>query len=125
IDFTKIAKTEQPQNEPNQSEVGHAKGNTVDEAIFNLYHTVDQRVYWGHLTYMILSEELLNNGKLDSVIDTFIRYRETRYQIWVYATSEPIEELLLVTPVNNKAISLSKLADPRNSYKQESYIKPI
>ncbi|MFS0689310.1 Ger(x)C family spore germination protein [Sporosarcina sp. 179-K 8C2 HS] len=124
INFANTAKSEQPTNtETTQVEVGHASGKSLDEAVSKLYHTVDQKVFWGHLSYLVFSEEAMKEVKLSPVIDLFIRYRETRYQIWVYATKDPVEEVLLLRPVINKAITLSKLGDPRNSYEQESFIK--
>ncbi|MGN7388909.1 Ger(x)C family spore germination protein [Sporosarcina sp. SAFN-015] len=125
INFANTAKSEQPtNNETIQAEVGHATGKTIDEAISQLYLTVDQKVFWGHLSYLVFSEGALKEVKLSPVIDLFIRYRETRYQIWVYATKDPVEEILLLRPVINKAITLSKLGDPENSFEQESFIKP-
>lgn len=125
INFANTAKSEQPTNNDTiQAEVGHASGRTLDEAVSQLYLTVDQKVFWGHLSYLVFSEEALKETKLSPVIDLFIRYRETRYQIWIYATNDPVEEILLLRPVINKAITLSKLGDPINSYKQESFIKP-
>ncbi|MBK3497157.1 Ger(x)C family spore germination protein [Viridibacillus sp. YIM B01967] len=125
IDFSTTANTEQAPNNEVQAEVGHATGDTMDEAIFELYHTMDQKAFWGFLSYIIFSEEALKNANVNPVIDTLTRYRETRYQIWVYGTKEPIEDLLLITPIINKAIMLSQLGDPKNSYVQESFIKPV
>lgn len=125
IDFTNVAKSDQPTTDKPQAEVGFATGDTVDEAIFQLYHSIDETVYWGHMNYLIVSEETLKNVALSPVIDLFIRYRETRYQIWVYTTKDPVQEVLLVQPVLNKALTLSKLGDPENSFEQESFIKPI
>lgn len=125
INFSNTAKSDQPTNEEAiQAEVGKATGRSLDEAVFQLYHSVDQKVFWGHLSYLVLSEEALKELKLNQVLDIFIRYRETRYQIWLYATKDPVEEVLLIRPVVNKAIVLSKLGDPENSFKQESFIKP-
>lgn len=125
INFANTAKSDQPTNpETTQAEVGHASGRSLDEAVSLLYNTVDQKVFWGHLSYFVFSEEALKEEKLNPIIDLFIRYRETRYQIWLYATKDPVEEVLLVRPVINKAITLSKLGDPQNSFEQESFIKP-
>lgn len=79
----------------------------------------------GFFSYVILSEEVLKNGRSNQIIDAFIRYRETRYQIWVYGTKDPVNDILLTTPNINKSIILSKLGNPENSYEQESFIKPI
>ncbi|MCG7337017.1 Ger(x)C family spore germination protein [Sporosarcina sp. ACRSM] len=125
IDFSNTAKSDQPVTKAIQSEVGFATGETMDEAFFELYHSIDQRVFWGHFSYLVLSEEAMKNGRVNSIVDSFIRYRETRYQIWVYSTKDPVKDVLLVTPIINKAITLSKLGDPRNSFKQESFIEPL
>jgi len=126
IDFTNIAKSEQPNNpDAQQAEIGHAKGKTIEESLFDLYHSIDQKAFWGHITYIVLSEEVMKSNKVNQVIDFLTRFRETRYQIWVYGTKEPLDDLLVVTPINNKALTLSKLGDPLNSFKQESFVRPI
>ncbi|WP_339254444.1 Ger(x)C family spore germination protein [Sporosarcina sp. FSL W8-0480] len=125
ISFNNVAKSEQPISDQPQAEVGYAKGKTMDEAIYQLYHTVDQKIYWGHFSYIVVSENVMKNEKLSPIIDSFIRYEDIRYQIWVYATKDPVEEVLLVRPVLNKAITLSKLGDPKNAFKQESFIPPM
>lgn len=125
INFKNVAKSDQPSADPNQSEVGYASGKTIDEAIFKLYNSADKKIFWGHLTYIILSEKALKNGAMNSVIDTLIRYRETRYQVWLYSTDDPVEDVLLTIPIINTAITLSKLGDPMNSYEQESLVEPV
>lgn len=124
IDFANTARMEQPTTNQPQAEVGYASGETIDDAINNVYHTVDQKVFWGHFSYLVLSEEILKQNKIGPIIDSFIRYRETRYQVWVYTSKDPVQELLLVRPVINKALTLSKLGDPENSFEQESFIYP-
>lgn len=125
INFANVAKSEQPNTAAVQAEVGVAKGDTLQEAFNNLYLSIDERVYWGHLMYLIFSEELLKNEDVNAAIDTFSRYRETRYQTWIYFTDDSVKEVLLATPIINKSLTLSKLADPKNSYSQESFVEPI
>lgn len=125
IDFAKVAKSEQPAAGAIQAEVGSATGRTLEEALFKLYRSMDERVYWGHLTYLVYSEDLLKNVEINTAIDIFNRYRDTRYQTWVYFTKEPVKDILLTTPILNKGITLSKLGDPKNSYSQESFVEPI
>lgn len=125
IDFANVAKSEQPNTAVVQADVGVAKGDTLDEAFFDLYHSIDERVYWGHLMYVIFSEEVLKNEDFNVAIDIISRYRETRYQTWVYFTDDSVKEVLLATPIINKSLTLSKLADPKNSYSQESFVEPI
>lgn len=125
IDFANTARMEQPTSDQPQAEVGYASGETIDDAINTIYHSVDQKVFWGHFSYLIVSEEVLKQNKMAPIIDSFIRYRETRYQIWVYTTKDPVQDVLLVRPVINKALTLSKLGDPENSFEQESFIYPV
>ncbi|WP_318616298.1 Ger(x)C family spore germination protein [Sporosarcina sp. YIM B06819] len=125
INFKNVAKSDQISSESDQSEVGYASGRTVDEAIFKLYNSADEKIFWGHLTYIIFSEEALKNDAMKGVIDTLIRYRETRYQVWLYSTDDPVKDVLLTVPIINKAIPLSKLGDPMNSYQQGSLVEPV
>ena len=125
IDFVNVAKTEQPTPDATQSEVGSAKGETVYEAILNLYNSLDMRLFWGHLTFLVFTEEALKEGRADPVFSMLTHYRETRYQIWVYATDESLKDILLNAPVLNKSITLSKMANPLSSYGQKSYLEPI
>lgn len=108
-----------------QAEVGYAKGDSMDDAIFELYHSMDQKVYWGHFSYLVVSETVMKSTEMIQVIDLFTRYREFRYQTWVYTTKNPVHDVLLVRPVLNKAVTLSKLGDPENTFKQESFIQPV
>lgn len=125
VAFTNIAKSEQPNPDATQTEVGVAKGRTFDEAFFNLYQTMDERVFLGHLKYVIFSENIAKENKVETIVDSFIRYRELRYTTWAYMTSSPLDEILLITPIINKSITLSKLSDPLSSYNQSSRIEPI
>ena len=125
IDFTNIAKSDQPNPEASQAEVGVARGRTFDEVFFNLYKSMDERLFLGQLEYVIFSEEAVKQHKGKAIVNSFIRYRELRYTTWTYITDAPLEEVMLTTPIINKAITLSKVADPTNSLKQSSLIQPI
>lgn len=125
IDFLNVAKSEQPNPSAQQVAVGTAKGKTVYEAFFNLYHFLDMKLFWGHLTYVIFSNNIVEQGRGNTVVNSLNRYRETRYQIWIYMTDEKIADVLQVSPVLNKSMTASKLADPMNSFKQESYYDPL
>lgn len=125
IDFLNVAKSEQPNPSAQQVAVGQAKGDTVYEAFLNLYHSLDMKLFWGHLTYVIFSKDIVEEGRANTVVNALNRYRETRYQIWVYITDEKITDILQVTPVLNKSMTAGKLANPINSFEQESFFNPI
>ncbi|WP_203248644.1 Ger(x)C family spore germination protein [Sporosarcina beigongshangi] len=125
INFSSVAKSEQPGSESEPVEVGKASGKTVDEAVFNLYRSLDQKLFWGHLTFVVYSEEAMKKGRMNTVIDLLSRYRETRYRIWFYSTEDSVKDVLLIVPIINTSLALSRLGDPRNSYTQESFVEPV
>jgi len=56
LNLDAVAKSEQPNPDVIPSEVGFAKGRTVEEAIYKLYRSSDQQIFWGHMRYLIFSE---------------------------------------------------------------------
>ncbi|WP_407408654.1 Ger(x)C family spore germination protein [Peribacillus sp.] len=127
INLQGLAKTEaggDPSSQ-NASDVGTGTGDTLEEAIFDLYHTSDRRIYWGHLSFVIFSDEALNAGGFKKTVDFLDRYRETRYRIYFYMTKESVKEAMLVAPIENISLAFSKLSDPEGNYKQSSFIPPI
>jgi len=125
INFAGVAKSEMPSPESTPAEIGHAKGDTMEEAIYNIYRSVDQEVFWGHMAYTIFTEEVLKSEHAISVIDSFLRFRETRYQIFAHCTEDSLEEILLITPLVNKPLTSSKLSSPLNTKALETFIEPV
>ncbi len=77
------------------------------------------------MRYLIFSVRAMENERSIPVIDTFIRFRDTRYQIWIYSTENSINDVLLATPILKNSLASSKLSNPINPTKQESFIEPI
>lgn len=125
INFSTVAKSEAPPPKAPPSEIGFATGKTMEEAFFKLYRSIDQKIFWGHMTFVLFSEEALKNAHSIPVIDSFLRHRETRYQILTYITKEPIKDVLLVTPMLNKALTASKLSNPLRTEEIETYVEPV
>ncbi|KPN97125.1 Ger(x)C family spore germination protein [Lysinibacillus sp. ZYM-1] len=124
INFADVAKSVQPSSNAAPADVGRAKGKTVEEAIYKLYRSSDQEIFWGHMRYLIFSERAMENERAIPVIDTFIRFRDTRYQIWIYCTTNPVNEVLLVSPILKNSLSSSKLSNPINPTEQETFVEP-
>jgi len=125
INFANVAKSEYPNPQTVPAEVGQSKGKTMEEALFKLFQSIDQKVFWGHMTFIIFSEEAMKNKNALSIIDTVLRYRETRYQIWTYCTQDSIKDILLLTPILNKSLISSKLSTPLDTDDQETFVEPI
>lgn len=105
--------------------VGRGSGKTLNEAIFSVYHSSQRLNFWGHLSFYVFTEEALKKGGLKATVDLFDRYRETRYNTWIYGTKEPLFELLTALPPLEMSTALSRLADPEPTYKQASFIHPV
>lgn len=105
--------------------VGIGKGETLLDAIFDLYHTTDRRIFWGHLSYVVFSKAAVNHGEIRFATDFFDRYREMRYNMFYYITDDSIEDTILSQPVENTSLAFLKLSDPMDNYEQSSNIKPI
>lgn len=125
INFINVAKSEQPTSDEIQSVVNSETGKTVDDAIFKLYNSIDEKVYWGHLTFIVFTEEALKNNVLNPSLNLFTRYIDTRYNVWIYSTNSSLTDFLLIPTLLRRSITLTKMADPLNSYEQNSYIEPI
>ncbi|MFB5282485.1 Ger(x)C family spore germination protein [Peribacillus sp. Hz7] len=108
-----------------KADVGRAEGHTFEEAIFSLYHTSDRRMYLGHLSFVVFSEQAIKAGMLEHIADFLDRYRETRYRMYFFATKDSIKDIMLVSPIENISLAFSKLSDPHDNYRQSSFIPPI
>ncbi|BAU29693.1 Ger(x)C family germination protein [Aneurinibacillus soli] len=131
INVGKLAKSESGGGgEPAQVEIGHASGESIDQAIFNLYKSTQRRVFWGHLSFVVMTEAALKQG-INPVIDLMDRYRETRYRIWMFGTkgsgkhTSSLRDILLSLPMIEFSTALNKVSEPYNNYNQSSFIRPI
>lgn len=106
--------------------VGRGDGKTINDAVFDVYRSMSRRIYWGHLAYIIFSENALKkDGAIVGTLEVISRYHETRYNTWIYGTKEPLFDLLKTLPQLEMSVALSRLTDPKATYRQNSLINPI
>jgi spore germination protein KC len=111
-----------------QAIVGKVRGETVMDAIFNLYEAAQRKIFWGHLSSVIFSERFLKEKGIEGiqeVIEMIDRNRETRYTIWVLGTTSKLQDLLTTFPTLNLSPIFTKLGDPIENYRQSSLVMPI
>lgn len=125
ISFGNVAKSEQVNQDLTQAVIGYATGENLYDVFFELYQSLDETLYWGHFTFLVLSEESLNDHRINAIFDIFTRFSDTRYTSWVYVTDENIKDILLTVPALERGVTLTKLADPLNRHKQSSVVEPI
>lgn len=124
LDFSNVAKTEggRPDKQP-PIWIGKAEGITVTTALNNLYQDGQQRLYWGHVSTLLLSDRILDKG-VEKSIDFINRYREIRYNILLFVTRESIEDLFRAKSFFTLSPLSTLLHEPTENYRQRSYVQP-
>ncbi|MBP3038821.1 Ger(x)C family spore germination protein [Bacillaceae bacterium Marseille-Q3522] len=126
INLSLLAKAESTKGSQDiTSEIGHATGDSIQEAVFQMYKSTQRRIFWGHLTYIIFSEDTLKVGGMQPVLDFLDRYTEAHYNVWLYATQASILEVLNSIPSLGMSTDLSRLSDPISTHNQYSIIRPL
>ncbi|TVY10143.1 Ger(x)C family spore germination protein [Paenibacillus cremeus] len=125
LDFSSVAKQEGGKaGQPPSVWAGTAEGDTISNAFNKLYETSQQRMFWGHVSSVVFTEDALKLG-LYPFLDSLSRVGETRYKPWVYGTKEPIDKIFTVLPFFNLSPIASILHNPIDVYKQFSFIRPL
>ncbi|WP_084423394.1 Ger(x)C family spore germination protein [Cohnella thermotolerans] len=126
LDFSNVAKQSgSVRTTPGTVWVGKGRGRTLQNAMTDLYSTSQEQIFWGHTTAVIYHERLLKANRLQEALDLTNRYRELRYTKWVYATNRPLEDILSVTPFFKQSPLESILHQPKEIYRQRSYLTPL
>jgi len=126
LNFANVAKLES--GEPGKNVpvwIGKGQGATMFEAITDLYASSQLRLYWGHVSAVVITEGILAHNKLREVTDTLNRYREIRYNIQIFGTKEPLDSILSVKSLLNFSPLETLLARPDKYYTQRPYVAPI
>lgn len=102
--------------------VGLGRGETIAKAIHNLYGHTQRRLYWGHTSALIFTENTLKLG-FDSITD-LLRYHEFRHTVWFFGTTESPIKLLSSFPIIELSVIQSFLGEPESGYEQSSVVEP-
>ncbi|THF76385.1 Ger(x)C family spore germination protein [Cohnella fermenti] len=127
LDFSSVAKSEAQGQSTSMPGIwiGHGQGRTMNLAINNLFQTAQMHIAWGHVTAAVLSQDILDSGKIEDVLDMVNRFPESRYTTWVYGTRMPIDKLLAISSLFNMSPLDSILHNPTPSYKEDSTMPPL
>ncbi|MCY9666252.1 Ger(x)C family spore germination protein [Paenibacillus alginolyticus] len=126
ISFNNIAKKEAGAGMSKELvSIGKGEGRTVDEAIFDLYKTSQQRLSWSHVKTLAFTEAALREDIIHGILDQMDRYYEFRYTIWTMVTRGSIENIFNANPTQNMSTLYSQLNNPRDRYSQSSLVAPL
>ncbi|REK77563.1 Ger(x)C family spore germination protein [Paenibacillus paeoniae] len=124
IDMHSEAKTSEGKREAAKIWIGEGVGRNFEEAVFQMYQSAQERVYWGHTTALIFSESLLKHG-VEAVYDSITRYSEFRYTPWVYSTRGSVKAILQTKGFYDQSPLNTILHVPEGIYAQTSTIESI
>src|SRR5690625_2386158 len=105
--------------------IATATANTISEAVHEIYQSAQQRLYLGHNTSVVLSEEALKNGKLKETIDLLNRFPDTRYRMNFFATKDDIADIFKVSTIFQGSPILTRMTDMENIYEQSSRVQNL
>ncbi|NOU95984.1 Ger(x)C family spore germination protein [Paenibacillus sp. LMG 31456] len=126
LSFEKVAKSDVgTKSASTPAWIGIGKGKTYVDAVGNISLESEKRLYWGHVTSLVMGEGLLNKGDITDVLQTFFRFYELRYTMWVYGTRSKLDELFTATPNFEQSRLNMLIHKPTDNYKQRSYIAPM
>ncbi|SDD25862.1 germination protein, Ger(x)C family [Paenibacillus sp. UNCCL117] len=127
ISFSKIAKDPAGGTQPSPvpAWIATGKGDTLLEAINQIYSMSERKLYWGHVTAMVLGEEMAGTQNLTEVLETFMRYYSLRYTMWTFCTREDMVKLFTASPNFEKSRLSTQLHSPDSHYEIISNVEPL
>ena len=125
LDFSNVAKTDQGKSDkPSPIWLGVGKGNTVEEAIVEIYHAIQIPVNYDQISLFVFGKSLLEHrlGKTLKALDTNFNIRQTGM---VYGAENRIKEIFTSQVPFNYPFSNSRINQPEYMQQQESTIPAI
>lgn len=122
VNFGSLGTPDVAAENENQVSVATSSADTITSAVHNIYQSAQQRLYWGHDTFIIFSEEALKHQQFKKAIDLLKRFPYTRYRILVYATNDNIKDIFNVTTLFQNSAITTRITDLENTYEQSSRI---
>ncbi|RKP57367.1 Ger(x)C family spore germination protein [Cohnella endophytica] len=123
-DFQNVAKTSTGTRGPSKIWIGEGSGDTFEEALFQVYETAQERIIWGHVSALVISESAMKEGII-SIYESFSRYHEFRLTPWVYATRGSVKDIFSVTGFFERSPLDTMLHEPEAIHSQSSFVSPI
>lgn len=127
LSFQKVAKAQGGEEDTKRIPVWIAlgRGKSYAEAIGKITIESEKKLFWGHVTTLVLGEGLINKGEITSVLQSLFRFYELRYTMWVFGTKDPLDKLFEASPNFERSRLNMIIHSPKDNYNQRSYIKPI
>lgn len=117
LNFANVAMTES--NQLGKSVpiwIGHANAPTISDALGALHKTSQMPLYWGHTKVLVISERFLRQMGIRNAIQVMNRYREVRYNIYMYGTREKMTDIFVQKSIFNLSPLDTVMFSPKQIY---------
>lgn len=125
LDFSNVAKTEQGKSDkPGPVWLGVGKGKTVEDAIVEVYHSIQIPINYDQISIFVFGKSLLEHrlGKTIKALDTNFNIRQTGR---VYGTEQPLKKIFTSQVPFDYPFSNARINQPEYMQQQESTIPAI
>jgi spore germination protein KC len=123
-EYAAIAKVDGSPKVEDMQAIGKGVGRSISLAMDDLHHISQVPTVWTQIRTVVFSENALNKGLLNWE-DELMRTRDLRYSPWVFATREPLDNMLKVEPVVGSSLLATLLYQPDKLFHQQSIIPNI
>ncbi|RTE10719.1 Ger(x)C family spore germination protein [Paenibacillus whitsoniae] len=96
--------------------LGKARNLLLSEALTTIHFTSQLPMFWGHVRIVVCTERFLRMKGLQTAYNAMNRYREIRYNIYLYGTKEKLEDLFTQKSMLNESPIDSLIANPKQVY---------
>ncbi|PEP93141.1 Ger(x)C family spore germination protein [Bacillus toyonensis] len=126
INFTNMAKEEGTASR-NYSPVyiGKGEGEILYDTVFDFYKSTQQQVSWEHIKSIVVTERFLKNGNLNQLNDFLSRFFQFRNTMWVFGTTEPLENILATNNIFNISSLYTLMNLPQEMIRQYASVDPL
>lgn len=96
--------------------VGHVSAPTVSDALGSLHKTSQMPLYWGHTKVLVITERFMKQRGIRDAIQVMNRYREVRYNIYMYGTREKLADIFVQKSIFNLSPLDTVMFSPKQIY---------
>ncbi|MFC5451111.1 Ger(x)C family spore germination protein [Paenibacillus aestuarii] len=125
IDFNSVAKHETGAKVAESTWIGKATGSNPFVAFQTLNQlTSQQQLYLGQVSALILTSRALEQN-VEDILEALYRYRELRYNLWIFGSEEPITSLLTSNSLLGLSPELTVIHNPKPASAKVAWTQPV
>ncbi|CDN45608.1 Ger(x)C family spore germination protein [Paenibacillus sp. P22] len=127
LDFSNESKRESAPGSESETPIWTGKGRAKDiNMAFNqMYDSSQMRMSFTHVSALLLSRKAEAHMTRYDYREIIGAHPEVRFNIWIYGTDEPLENIFTAKGFFNLSDTTTLLHTPEESYRQQSMVEPL